>query len=63
MMKRSVIGILCGIALSYAALAFITWDFDPGNWQRTGRLLCCVFALGLAVAGAAIGHAMDEEAV
>ena len=50
-MKRIVlptaVGLLAG-ALWYPGFAFLTWDWNPGNWEWILRLFCIILAVGTA---------------
>lgn len=43
-LSRSLIA-LFGFLLPFAAVAFVSWEINPGAWSNEGRFLAAVLAL------------------
>jgi hypothetical protein len=53
-MKNSIIVFTAAMFLGYIISSFVLWDWNPGNWEFTSRLVaaCITTFLALGFAGA-----------
>lgn len=62
-MKKVILLPILSVVITYLLAAFIVWDINPVHWTESGRFLCAIMTIMLAVSGAVFGMELDNQKI